>query len=200
MKKPLVYALVSLVVLGVAAAGFIVSRPRPARLDVEAASWLDLGVGDSARDLSIVAQGPDGGIVTELRGAVTIPNGSIVAAQGTTICPTRSGMTVADIEIGNTTTYIPIVVYQPVTSFADRDAAKAGLMAMRVRLARGDTIETPLPKAAFWATYFSKDPLAARQRSNCAAKARARRGTVSACDASSRANTRSIVAAGVAHD
>ena len=30
-------------------------------------------------------------------------------------------------------------------------------MAMRVSLARGDTVEVPLPKAAFWAKYFSSD-------------------------------------------
>ena len=51
---------------------------------------------------------------------------------------------------------IPIVVYQPVKSFVD-NPQRERLMAMRVSLARGDTIEVPLPKAAFWVTYFSKD-------------------------------------------
>ena len=121
---------------------------------IEAPTWLDLVVGDSTRDLSFVAHGPDGRPVTELRGSVTLANPSIVAAEGTTIRPRGPGMAVALVEIGNAQARIPIVVYQRVTSFLDNSP----LMAMPVSLARGDTIEVPLPKAAFWVTYFSKDP------------------------------------------
>lgn len=67
----------------------------------------------------------------------------------------RSGAAVATVEIGDERASIPIMVYQPVASFAD---SKTGLMAMRVTLARGDTIRTDLPRAAFWVTYFSNDP------------------------------------------
>ncbi|MEO6877572.1 MAG: hypothetical protein ABI205_03760 [Gemmatimonadaceae bacterium] len=124
---------------------------------IEAPTWLDLIVGDSTRDLSFVAHGPDGRAVTELRGAVTVPDGSIVAAEGTTIRPKRSGMTVANVEIGNARAQIGLMVYQPVTSFAGNPPG-VRLMAMRVSVARGDTIVVPLPRAAFWVTYFSKDP------------------------------------------
>jgi hypothetical protein len=132
-----------------------VLRCRPVA-SIEAPSWLDLVVGDSARDLAFVAHGPDGGVVTELRGAITVPDGSIVDARGTTIRPTRSGQTFATVEIGDAKAPIPIVVYEPVTSFAD-NSRRERLMAMRVSLARGDTIESPVPKAAFWVTYFSRD-------------------------------------------
>jgi hypothetical protein len=128
---------------------------------IEAPTWLDLISDDSTRDLTFVAHGPDGRAVTELRGAVTVEDGSIVAADGTTIRPKRSGSTFAIIEVGNARAQIPIVVYQPVTSFVDNDPKRGDLMAMRVNLARGDTIEEPLPKAAFWVTYFSKDRSAA---------------------------------------
>lgn len=127
---------------------------------IEAASWLDLVVGDSTRDLSFVAHGPDGRAVTELRGAITVSDRAVVAAEGTTIRPTGPGQTFALVEVGDARAPIPIVVYQPVTSFAD-NPRKIGLMAMHVTLARGDTIQVPVPKAAFWVTYFSKNRSAA---------------------------------------
>jgi len=136
-----------------------VLRCRPV-IWIEAPSWLDLVVGDSTRDLSFVAHGPNGRAVTELRGAVIIPDKSVVAAEGTTIRPKRSGATVAIVQVGNAEARIPIVIYQPVNSFLDT-SHQGGLMAMRVSLARGDTLEVPLPKAAFWVTYFSKDRSAA---------------------------------------
>jgi hypothetical protein len=134
-------------------------RCRPVA-SIQAATWLDLMVGDSSRDLSFVAHGPDGRVVTELRGAVTVRGGSIVVAEGTTVRPMRSGATLATVEIGDTETLIPIMVYQPVTSFVGNPKG-VDLMAMHVNLARGDTIDVPLPKAAFWVTYFSKDRSAA---------------------------------------
>jgi hypothetical protein len=134
-----------------------VLRCRPVA-SVEAVSWLDLMVGDSTRDLSFVAHGPDGRVVTELRGAISVGNGSVVAAEGATIRPKRAGQTFAAVEVGDTITIIPIVVYQPVTSFVAGSPKRGAMMAMRVSLARGDTIEMPLPKAAFWVTYYSKDP------------------------------------------
>jgi hypothetical protein len=133
-----------------------VLRCRPVA-SIEAATWLDLILGDSARDLPFVAHGPGGYVVTELRGSITVPNGSIVAAEGTTVRPRRSGATFALVEVGDVRAAIPIMVYQPVTSFADNPPS-VDLMAMRVSLARGDTMEVPLPKAAFWVTYFSKYP------------------------------------------
>ena len=136
-----------------------VLRCRPVA-SIEAPTWLDLVVGDSTRDLSFVARGPDGRAVTELRGAITVPDGSIVAAQGTTIRPKQSGQTFAVVEVGDAEATIPIVVYQPVKSFVS-NPRRGAMMAMHVNLARGDTIEVPLPKAAFWVTYFSTNRSAA---------------------------------------
>ena len=132
-----------------------VLRCRPVA-SIEAPTWLDLVLGDSTRDLSFVAHGPDGRAVTELRGAVTVPDAAIVTAEGTTVRPKRSGQTFAVVEVGDAEATIPIVVYQPVKSFVDHPPSER-LMAMNVSLARGDTIEVPLPKAAFWVTYFSKE-------------------------------------------
>lgn len=132
-----------------------VLRCRPV-VSIEAPTWLDLVVGDSTRDLSFVAHGPDGRAVTELRGSVLVSDTSIVAAEGTTIRPKRAGMAWAVVDVGNAEARIPIVIYQRVTSFLD-NPQHVPLMALPVSLARGDTIEMPLPKAAFWVTYFSKD-------------------------------------------
>lgn len=132
-----------------------VLRCRPVA-SVEAPTWLDLVAGDSARDLTFVAHGPDGRPVTELRGAVIVEDGAIVDANGTTIRPKQPGQTAAIVEVGDARTIIPIVIYKPVTSFVDNPRTER-LLAMPVSLARGDTIELPLPKAAFWVTYMSRD-------------------------------------------
>jgi hypothetical protein len=128
---------------------------------IEAASWLDLVAGDSARDLSFVARAPDGTRETELRGTVTVGDQSVATLQGTTIRPKRAGATVALIQAGDAKVAIPILVYRLVTSFTDTSAARGGLLAMRVSVARGDTLLTPLPRAAFWVTYISGDPMVA---------------------------------------
>ena len=132
-----------------------VLRCRPVAT-IEAPTWLDLVVGDKARDLTFVAHGPDGRAVTELRGAVTVPDGSIVAVEGATLRPRQAGQTEAIVEVGDSRAVIPILVYQQVSSFVHH-GPRDRLLAMHVRLARGDTIELPLPKAAFWVTYFPSD-------------------------------------------
>ena len=52
---------------------------------------------------------------------------------------------------------IGIFVYRLVTSFVN-NPQDHDLLAMRVRLARGDTIAMPLPSGAFWVKYYSTDP------------------------------------------
>ena len=123
---------------------------------LEAPSWMDFVVGDSVRDLSFVARGPDGRMVTELRGNVTMTNASVAELRGTTVRPKRPGRAMAIVEIGDASARISVQVYQPVTSFVD-NPSREGLSAMRVRLGRGDTIVVPLPKAAFWVKYFSPE-------------------------------------------
>lgn len=133
-----------------------VLRCRPAAW-IRAVSWLDLVVGDSARSLPFAVYAPDGRPVTELRGTLTVPNASVVNLEGATVRPERSGATVAVLDVGDLEARIPIMVYQPVTSFV-QPSHRLTLMAMRVSLARGDTIRTPLPKAAFWVTYLPANP------------------------------------------
>ncbi|HEY4307561.1 MAG TPA: hypothetical protein VGM82_24010 [Gemmatimonadaceae bacterium] len=123
---------------------------------IEVPTWVDLVVEDSTRDLALVAHGPDGRVVTELRGTLGVENSEIAGLEGTTIRPKRFGTTFANIEVGDAKKSIPLVVYEPVTSFVN-DPPKS-MMAIHVKLARGDTIEVPVPKATFWVTYFSKEP------------------------------------------
>jgi len=123
---------------------------------VEAISWADLVVGDSAQDIAFVAHGPGGRAVTELRGTVTVENASIAGLEGTSLRAKRPGATMVNIEVGDARTQIPVMVYDEVASFVG-NPPRMSLMAMHVRLARGDTIFVPVPKAAFWVTYFSND-------------------------------------------
>jgi hypothetical protein len=126
-------------------------------LSLESPSWIDLAVGDRPRDLSFVARGPDGTPVTELRGTVTVGNPSVAQIVGTTIRARQPGTTVAVVDVGNRETKIAVQVYRLVTSFVDNPAHER-LLGMRVRLARGDTIVVPVPKAAFWVKYFPAEP------------------------------------------
>jgi hypothetical protein len=123
---------------------------------LEALSWLDFVVGDTPRDLSFTAHGVDGRPVTELRGSISLLDGSIAEVVGTAVRAKKPGRTAAVVEVGDQTAMIAIQVYRPVTSFVN-NPRKEDLMAMHVSLARGDTIEVLLPKAAFWVKYFSTD-------------------------------------------
>lgn len=134
-------------------------RCRPVA-SVEMGSWLDLVAGDSARDLPFVAHGLDGRPVTELRGTVTIVDPSVATIRGTRVRPRRTGTTVVIIDVGDERAHMPVVVYDSVKSFVS-NPRKSQFMAMHVSLARGDTVLTPVPKGAFWVTYFSSDPRAA---------------------------------------
>src|SRR5262249_22418935 len=88
-------------------------RCRPVKW-VEAVTWADLVVGDSAQDLSFVAHGPDGRAVTELRGTVIVENASIVDLAGTSIRAKRPGSTLVNIEVGDARTFVPVMVYPEV--------------------------------------------------------------------------------------
>ncbi|MEO7086352.1 MAG: hypothetical protein ABI442_03525 [Gemmatimonadaceae bacterium] len=127
---------------------------------VEAVSWMNFVVGDTARDLSFTAHGPDGSPVTELRGNISLGDGSIAEVIGTRVRPKRAGQTMAVVEIGDQSARVSILVYRSVTSFVDNPPSER-LLAMHVRLVRGDTIEVPLPKAAFWVKYLPTDRKAA---------------------------------------
>jgi hypothetical protein len=129
-------------------------------VSLEAPSWLDLVDGDGPRDLSFAVRGPDGVAVTELRGSVTVEDSSIAELIGTAVRPKRPGQTVAIVTIGDTRAMISVVVYRLVASFVGHPREQ-DLLAMRVRVARGDTIEVPVPKAAFWVKYFPGEPGAA---------------------------------------
>jgi hypothetical protein len=125
-------------------------------VSLEGPSWMDFVVGDSPRDLSFLARGPDGVAVTELRGSVTILDGSIAELIGNTVRPKRPGQTTVIVAIGDKEARISVLVYRSVTSFVNSPPNER-LLAMRVRLAQDDTVELPLPKAVFWVKYFSTD-------------------------------------------
>jgi hypothetical protein len=132
-----------------------VLRCRPVKW-IETPSWVELMVGDSARDLAFTARDPDGRVVTELRGTLRVENSDIVDLAGTTLRAKHSGMTFVKIEVGNARAGIPVGVYEPVTSFVQTPPKP--MMGMRVALTRGDTITVPVPKAVFWVTYYANDP------------------------------------------
>ena len=66
--------------------------------------------------------------------------------------PKQPGRTFVEVSVGDRRAVIAVQVHHLVTSFVNQPRDEE-LLAMRVRLARGDTIEVPLPKAAFWVTY-----------------------------------------------
>ena len=132
-----------------------VLRCRPVA-SIEIGTWMDLVVGDSARDLAFIAHGTDGRPVTELRGVVTMTDPSVAAIEGTRIRAKRAGMTNVVVDVGDVQGHSAVLVYDSVSSFVGHPN-KLGLMAMRVSLGRGDTIVTEVPKAAFWVTYFSNE-------------------------------------------
>ena len=133
----------------------ILLRCRPVR-ELEAITYMNFLVGDSARNLSFRAIGLDGQPVTELRGAVRVRDSSVATLSGNTIRPLRSGKTYVSVNIGNASARIHVLVYQPARRLTGLRADEQHV-AIPLRLARGDTVRFELPMGTYWLRFRPKD-------------------------------------------
>lgn len=128
---------------------------RPVR-ELRVSDWVDFVVGDAPRDLPFVAIGDDGAHVTQLRGSATIGDSSVAALVGTRVHPRAAGLTDVKLVIGDRARKLRVIVHDIVSSFTNLRADQAHV-AIRVRLAQGDTIGYRLPRGVYWLKYLPRN-------------------------------------------
>jgi hypothetical protein len=124
--------------------------------EIRASYWIDFILGDSARHLPYEAIGVDGSRVTQLRGSATVRDNSVATLEGASIRPRAVGETPVDVMLGDRTVRMQVVVHELVHSLGNLRADQR-FVALNVHLARGDTINMPLPGGAFWLKYVPRD-------------------------------------------
>ena len=139
--------------LGAIATGLVV-RCRPVRA-IESSSWINLIVGDSATELPFTAIGIDGRPVMQVRGAMRVLDSTVATLEKLNIRPHARGETVATMRIGDQETRIRVLVHEQVEAFTGLRPDQR-VVAVPVRLARGDTVRLSLPAGALWIKYLPR--------------------------------------------
>jgi hypothetical protein len=123
------------------------------RLDAD--TWMTLFPGSPPRDLPFVAIGIDDRPVTELRGELRVRDSTIAMLSGSTIRPVAAGETAVTVGVGDRTATIRVLVHEMVKSFTGLRPDQR-LVAVNVRLARGDTVRYALPLGVYWLKYIPR--------------------------------------------
>jgi hypothetical protein len=122
---------------------------------IDAASWITLVDGDAAKELPFRAVGPHGETVTELRGALKVRDSTIATLSGATIIPVSPGETEVTVTIGDVEKKIRVLVHERAASL-DGLGPDRNLVAVPIRLARGDTTVIHIPSGVYWVKYIPK--------------------------------------------
>ncbi|HEU4642898.1 MAG TPA: hypothetical protein VFS44_10635 [Gemmatimonadaceae bacterium] len=132
-------------------------RCRPVR-QIDASTWISLVAGEPARHLPFEAIGLDGRPVMQLRGEARVLDSAVAALDGASIRPRAVGETAVVVKIGDRGARIRVLVHEPVNTFAGLRPDQR-LVAVPVRLARGDTVHWALPNdGVFWLKYVTRRP------------------------------------------
>ena len=123
---------------------------------IDAASWITLVDGDAAKELPFRAVGPHGETVTELRGALKVRDSTIATLSGATIIPVSPGETELTVTIGDVEKKIRVLVHERAASLAGLGSDR-NLVAVPIRLARGDTTVVRIPSGVYWVKYIPKN-------------------------------------------
>ena len=123
-------------------------RCRPVR-EVRAGYWTDFVLGDSARELDVVAVGVDGRLVTLLGAWLSVDDSSVAVLHGLRVHPRSPGETRVGLRVGDRTADFMVRVFEPVPTF-ERLRSDQRLVAAPVRLARGTSVRWPLPMGRFY--------------------------------------------------
>lgn len=130
-------------------------RCRPVTRIHTAASH-DFLPGDPPHVLRVDAVGADGKVVKELRGSVRIGDTSVAALHGDLLTPRGAGSSRLLIAVGDAYVNVAVNVHEIVDRF-DRLAPTQRNVAMRLHIARGDTLRFPVPAGLLWVKWMSRD-------------------------------------------
>lgn len=113
-------------------------------------------VGDTARDLPVVAYGPDSRPVDLIAARVWIGDSSIAALSGPRLRPRVQGTTFLSVRIGDGEGRGSVHVYEPATTF-DGLRGHHRLVAVPVRLGAGEVRRWPLPPGEWMLSLWPED-------------------------------------------
>ena len=122
-------------------------------------SWHDFLPGDQPQLLRVEAVGGDGRVVKELRGSVRVVDESIATLHRGLLAPRGVGSSYLRIAIGDAHVDIAVNVHEIVDRFGDLAPSQRNV-AMRLRVARGDTLHIPVPAGTVWVKWKSGDDAA----------------------------------------
>lgn len=138
--------------LGTLSANFhVLCRPV---FDLRTMGGADLVIGDSARDISIRALGPDNQVVAPLAGSVVVDDANIAAVKGLRVTARAPGMTEVHVRIGNFSRGVMVTTYERVSSLEGLRPAQRNVL-VPVRLSRGDVRRWRIP-AGFYLLTMSR--------------------------------------------
>jgi hypothetical protein len=122
---------------------------------IHTTAWHDFLPGDPPQFLLVEAIGGDGKVVKELRGSVRVVDTSVATLHRGLLTPHGVGSTRLAIAIGDAYVNIAVNVHEIVDRF-DNLAPTQRNVAMRLRLARGDTLHLPVPAGAMWVKWMAR--------------------------------------------
>ncbi len=127
---------------------------RPVR-EVRGSYSADFVLGDSARDLDVVAVGMDGGLVTLLSAWLSVEDSTVAGLTGLRVHPRSPGETRVNLRVGDRTADFMVRVFELLPSLEGLRSDQR-LVAAQVRLARGASVRWPLPTGRFYLSLVPK--------------------------------------------
>lgn len=127
--------------------------------DLRTMGGAELVIGDSAKELSFVALGPDSQVVAPLAGTVVIDDANIASVKGLRVRARAPGMTEAHVRIGNFSRGVMLTTYERVSSLEGLRPSQRNVL-VPVRLARGEVRRWRIPPG-FYLITMSRNPNAA---------------------------------------
>jgi hypothetical protein len=119
--------------------------------DLRTMGGADLVIGDSARELSIRALGPDSQLVAPLAGSVVIDDANVATVQGLRVRARAPGMTEVHVRIGNFSRGVMVTTYERVPTLEGLRPTQRNVL-VPVRLARGETRRWRIPPGFYLIT------------------------------------------------
>jgi len=123
--------------------------------EIHTTAWHDFLPGDPPQLLRVEAVGADGNVVKELRGSVRVVDTSVATLHRGLLSPHGVGSSRLSIAIGETHVSVAVNVHEIVDRFDDLAPTQRNV-AMRLRLALGDTLHVPVPAGTMWVKWLPR--------------------------------------------
>ncbi|HTE45240.1 MAG TPA: hypothetical protein VK636_08375 [Gemmatimonadaceae bacterium] len=118
-------------------------------------AWHDFLPGDQPQSLRVDIVDADGSIVKELRGSVRVSDTSVATLHRGLLTPRDVGSSRLTIAVGDAHVNVAVNVHEIVDRF-DNLAPTQRNVAMRLHLARDDTLRLPVPAGTLWVKWMSR--------------------------------------------